>query len=261
LLLGCCTSIENYDLVATSGYQSIILPATEIVDMNNKNLQRVKQIIENGPLKCETLNSFCTPSLKLCGNNYDPDALDTYCLYLAKKAYYLGIHNIGIGAPKSRSLEDGFSRTIGYQQIKKSIRIISNIFKKYNINVLLEPVCSLECNFITTTVEALALINELRLENLFLVYDLYHAQAEGESIIPLYNASEKIKVVHIAENINNERRYLRSDYIEKHKPFARVLIEISYDGEVAIEAFGKIKDIYLKESIKILKKLFYSSIK
>ena len=256
MFFGCCASIDNYSLIATGGFQSIILPATEVVAMKSEKLRYVKERLERGPLKCETLNSFCTTSLKLCGNGYDQEALDAYCISLAKKASYLGIRYIGVGAPGSRSLEDGFSRTAGRQQLKNSFKIMSGVFKKYGIDVLLEPVCSLECNFITTTYEALALINELRLDNLFLVYDIYHAQAMQENAVPLYRARGKIKVVHIAENINNKRRYLKPDYIEKHRPYAQALIEIKYDGEVAVEAFDEIEDVYLIDSLKILKELF-----
>jgi len=35
------------------------------------------------------------------------------------------------------------------------------------------------------------------------------------------------------------------------------LFEIKYDGEVAVEAFDEIKGVYLKDSLKILKELFF----
>ena len=146
---GCCTSIDNYDLVAANGYDRIILPAVEIVSFDDYAFTEAFRKVAHGSLECVALNSFCNPHLKLCGRDYDQAAVKAYIGNLAVRAARLGVRQIGIGAPKSRSIPPTFSRELAMTQFKNSLAILTDICRPYDIEILLEAVCDLECNFIT----------------------------------------------------------------------------------------------------------------
>ncbi len=255
MLFGCCTSISNYDLLVKHGYDRIILPATELMGMDEAAVAAMRRTLANGPVQCRALNSFCTPELLLCGDGFDPTAVEAYCSILARRAHQIGVKFIGVGAPKSRSVADDFPREIAMVQFKLSLAILCAASAPYGIIVLLEAVCSLECNFITTTDEALEVVRALHYDNLALVFDAYHAFMMGEDAEPLRRAMEDVKLVHVAQNIDNRRHYLRLENMPEYRVFFDALLDGGYAGEVSVEAFYDDLETRLDETLDIMKRL------
>ena len=250
---GCCTSFDNYSLLVKHGYDRIILPATELMAMDDESVARVRKTFADGPVKCRALNSFCTPSLILCGDGYDPTAMEVYSDMLAGRAHQIGVDYIGVGAPKSRSVSDDFPIETALVQLKLSLGILCAACAVYGITVLLEPVCSLECNFITTTDEALDVVKALDYDNLALVFDTYHAFMMGEDALPLRRALNEVKLIHVAQNIDGERHYLRRENLAEYRVYFDALLDTGFNGEVSVEAFYDDVEMQLGETLNIMK--------
>lgn len=259
MIYGCCTSFDNYNLLIKHGYDRIILPATELMAMDEAAVIGVRKTLAEGPVKCSSLNSFCTPALILCGNGFDPAAIKSYCTRLASRAHLIGAEYIGVGAPKSRSVPEGFIRELAMAQFKQSLSILCAACAPYKITILLEAVCSLECNFITTTEEALAVVKALNTDNLALVFDTYHAFMMGEDARPLRQAITDIKLIHVAQNIDNKRHYLRRENLAEYQVFFDALRDAGFSGEVSVEAFYDDMDAQLDETLDIMKLLCTNS--
>ena len=257
MLFGCCTSFENHGLLARYGYDRIILSAVELMQMDEETFNRATMTLQSGPVQCRALNSFCPPSLRLCGEYYDAGAVEAYCAALAARASLLGIEYIGVGAPKSRSIHDGFSRALALIQLTRSLNILCDACAPYNITVLLEAVCSLECNFITGTDEAFEIVRSLPRGNIALVYDTYHAFMMGEDDRPLRRALDSVKLVHMAQNIGNQRHYLRPEKLAEYKVYLDALLDGDYDGEVSVEALYDDLEARLGETLDIMKILCF----
>lgn len=255
MLFGCCTSFGNFDLLVKHGYDRIILPATELMAMDNDTVSHVRKTLIGGPVQCLALNSFCTPSLVLCGKDYLPTAVESYSASLAVRAHRLGVRYIGVGAPKSRSIPDGFFKDLATEQLCKSLDILCTACTPYNITVLLEAVCSLECNFITTTDEAVAIVKKLDRDNLALVFDTYHAFMMGEDHEPLRRALSNVKLIHVAQNIDNSCHYLRRENFSEYRVYFDALLEGGYDGEVSVQAFCGNIAAQLDDTLSIMKSL------
>lgn len=252
---GCCTTIDNYDLLVQTGYDRIILPAAELAAMETPAYERLRGKLSKGPVKCLALNSFCTPKLILCGNSYSNEAVEAYTRVLADRAAGIGVRYIGVGAPKSRSIPPDFPQSTAMSQLKHSLTGICRVCADYDIEVLLEAVCDLECNFITTTEEAVGVVEELGLPNLQLVFDTYHAFMMGEDDAPLRRAMKYVRLVHVAQNIDGRRHYLRRANMDEYAVYFNALLEGGYDGEVSVEAFNDEPETQLQETLDIMKTL------
>lgn len=234
---GCCIGIAHYDQVLSAGYRSIALPGVELASMDDGAFQAALEKTRGGPLALHSVNSFCPPALRLTGADFDPSALEDYAHRLFARAARLGVRYVGVGAPASRSTRPGESREQAMDQLKLSLSLLCRVGREYGITVLLESVCSLECNLVTCTWEAADLVRELALPNLGLVYDIYHAHMMGEDPGYILEAADLIRVVHIAQDQGGKRLYLREEKMGEYLPYIQALCRAGYAGECNLEAF------------------------
>jgi len=132
--------------------------------------------------------------------------------------------------------------------------------KKYNLALLLEPLNRYENNFINTLEEAKEFISSLKIDNLFILADIYHMNIEERSIIESIEKHKKlISHIHIADNnrlapgeghIDFPRIIYLLDYI-KYKNFltAEILLKPNFKkaAELTINYFRKYNlDRFLK---------------
>lgn len=252
---GCCIGIAHYDQVLSAGYRSIALPGVEISSMDDAAFQSVLNRIQGGPLAVHSVNSFCPPSLRLTGADFDASALEGYARHLFSRASKLGARYVGIGGPASRSTRPGESTEQALEDLKHTLRLLCRFGRDYGITVLLESVCSLECNLVTYTREAADMVRELALPNLGLVYDIYHAHMMGEDPNYILEAADLIRVVHIAQDQSGKRIYLREEKMDEYLPYIRALCRAGYAGECNLESFVGDVDQELPRSLHILEQL------
>lgn len=253
--IGCCIDISRYDTLVAYGYESIALAAKDIAVWDEETFQSAKKKLAEGKLKTISLNSFCTPELRLNGRDYDPEKVAEYTALVCRRGSELGFRYVGIGAPGSRNLESGEDPVRCRTQFLQALGILCTEAAKYDMEILLESVCSLECNFLTSTREALAVVRELGFPNLHLVYDIYHEYMENQSLDVIYEAGNEIRVVHIAQNVDNTRAYLDEAHLGEYEAYWNALQKIGYEGEWNLEAFVGEPEEMLPRSMKIMKKL------
>lgn len=256
MLFGCCTTIENYALVAEAGFDTITLAAKDMAAMDRPTFANAKQTLAGGPLKALSLNAFCTADVRLNGPGYSAQSLEAYAAPLFARAAELGIGSVGVGSPASRNLPSGEGYATSMAQFEEGMATLCRLAKPYGIDVLLEAVCDVECNFITTTPQALAVVRRLALPNLHLVYDIYHAAMMEEPLSNIGEAAGEIRVVHIAQDVGRgQRHYLDRRHIDAYRPYLQQLREAGYQGEVCLEAFYGDPQTEFAQSLEILKSL------
>lgn len=253
--IGCCIDISRYDALVACGYESIALAAKDIAVWDEETFRTAKKKLAEGKLKTISLNSFCTPELRLNGRGFDPEKVAAYTALVCRRGSELGFRYLGIGAPSSRNLKPGDDLVRCRAQFMQALNIMCTEAAKYGVEILLESVCSLECNFLTSTREALEIVRELGLPNLHLVYDIYHEYMENQPLDVIYEAGDEIRVVHIAQNVDNKRAYLDEAHLGEYKAYWNALRKIGYEGEWNLEAFVGEPEEMLPHSMKIMKKL------
>lgn len=235
--VGCCIGIGCYEQVLHAGYRSITLPGVELSAMDEAVFEKNLKKVTSGPLDVYSINSFCPPSLRLTGADFNRQALEDYAGRLFSRAARLGVRYVGVGSPASRSTRPGEDPAAALEELKNSLAILCRLGESCGLTILLESVCTLECNLITYTQEAARLVRTLNLPNLGLVYDIYHAHMMGEDPRYILEAGDLIHAVHIAQNEGGKRCYLREENMTEYLPYVEALYEAGYDGELNLEAF------------------------
>lgn len=253
---GCCINSAQYDLVVSAGYDSITFPGVELAGVNNEKFEQIAAKVAAGPLAVHSVNSFCPASLRLTGSDLSLTVLETYVRRLFPRAARLGVKYIGIGGPVSRSTRPGESTQSALKDLERSLDLLCCAGEEYGLSILLESVCTLECNVVTRTYEAADMVCRLKRPNLGLVYDIYHAHMMNENPNYILQIGDLIKVVHIAQNMDNKRGYLREENIPEYLPYIRALAQVGYEGECNMESFvGELTE-ELPRSKRILDQLF-----
>ena len=255
MIYSCCASMEQYDRVRLAGYDRIILSGVELTSMDESAFQNTRSVLASGQLDCRALNDFCTDQLKLCSPGFDRLAVRDYIQRLAARSALLGVEYIGVGSPNSRNIAGDYSRPRALGEFKESLAVICTEAAAFGIQVLLEPVCSIECNFINYTDEGLEIIRSMGMDNLHLVYDTYHACMMKEDGQPLQRAMAEVRLVHVAQDIGQTRRCPQKGFVERHRVYFETLLQNGFSGEIAVEARLTGADGELVEALSILKTL------
>lgn len=204
--LGACVPLEYYQELVDCGYQSITLAAKDLALWSEAELEHAQRVLEDGPLERISLNNFRPGTLRLHGPGYSREAVQQFTKTVLERGHRLGFRYLGIGAPASRNLLPG-------EDPAQAIGDICMLAEQYEMEILMESVCSVEYNFITTTLQALEFVRSMWRSNLHLVYDIYHEFMEQQPLCVIEEAADEIRVVHAAQDAGKQRAYLspRSD--------------------------------------------------
>lgn len=216
----------------------------------------------HGPLEHISLNSFCPASLRLHGAGYSHDAVLQFTRTVLERGNRLGFRYLGIGAPASRNLLPGEDPVRAMEEFRQVIGDICALAAQYGMEILMESVRSVECNFITTTRQALRFVREMRGKNLHLVYDIYHEFMERQPVSVIDEAADEIRVVHAAQNAKQKRAYLFPDQSEVFCPYWQALQKVGYGYRGRLrtpEAFNKPENTDLRENMGAAAHLIHGS--
>jgi len=127
--------------------------------------------------------------------------------------------------------------------------------KKHNVMLTVEYLNRFECYFLTTAVDARALVKQVNHPHFRMMYDTFHAHIEEKNATQtILGAADSIAHVHISEN---DRGTPGTGQVNWNETF-RALKQIKYDGWLTIEAFGRaLPD--LAAATKIWRDLFPSA--
>ncbi len=124
------------------------------------------------------------------------------------------------------------------QQVKardaavEAIRECAAYVAEYGVVLLIEAINRYETNFINTTAEGLALVEEIGLPSVRLLLDTFHMNIEESDICgALLNAGDRIGHVHLADS---NREAPGRGHVEFMRVF-QTLAEIEYAGSVTVE--------------------------
>lgn len=235
--LGCCTSIDNYQLVVEKGFDYIELAGNQIAAMSDEDFATVCTTIENGAIKCIGFNAALPPTIAIIGPDVDDKKTRDYARLLCARGAKLNIKAIGIGSPKSRVWSDDYDLDSEWDNAKRFVKIFAEEAKPYNINVMWESLNKTESLFGLKLSEALALVKDIGMDNVKIVYDIYHMHMEQESIAELQNVLDEVVHVHIAERVGTQRRYPSEALYDFYAEVFSVLKNYGYTGVVSTEAF------------------------
>lgn len=252
---GCCTTMEYYDELARLGFDCIELAGKAVAAMDEAAFEEAAARVAAGPVVCCGLNAYCLPEVVIAGPGWDLAAARAYAARLLPRARRLGARSVGIGAPASRTLPAGFDRAVARRQLMDFLAATAEVADRCGVTLLMEAVCTRECNFVNTTPEALDIVRALALPNLFLVYDIYHAAVMGEDPALIDAAFPLLRHVHICRDAQGERTYLAEAAKQPYQPYVDRLLALGYDGAISLEAFCGDVPAGAARSLRILREM------
>ena len=253
--VGACVPLAHYEELVRCGYASITLAGRDLAAWSEAELAHARQVLEGGPLERISLNSFCPGTLRLHGPGYSREAVRDFSRTVLERGALLGFRYLGVGAPASRNLLPGEDEAEAMAQFREAISDICDLAAESGMEILLESVCTVECNFLTTTREALDFVRSMGRSNLHLVYDIYHEFMERQPLSVIAEAGSEIRVVHVAQDVGQKRGYLDAREQPLFQRYWDALAAAGYDGEWSVEAFEGDTDEGLRRTMQVMRSI------
>lgn len=252
---GVGTSMENYSLLEELGFDYIELPGNRIAKMTQEEFDQVRATLAQGKVKCCGFNASLPPEIVLCGPGFDLETAKTYAQILCQRGQQLGISTIGIGSPNSRKVRPGDSLEEAWAQVEAFFVMFAQVAKDYGLIVMYESLNHTETQFGLRIGEGVQLVEKLGIDNLTVLFDIYHMHMEQESLDEVRRALPHIRHVHIAERVGAERRYPSADLYDFYKDAIALVMDYGYDGAICTEAFdGDVREGALR-SLSLLRQI------
>ncbi|MFM1927686.1 MAG: hydroxypyruvate isomerase [Pseudomonadota bacterium] len=132
-----------------------------------------------------------------------PNRVDEFRAGVAKAISYAKVLEVGQLNCLAGKLPDGVSAQQAHAVFVENLRFASGELKKAGLRLLIEPINTFDIPgfFLSRTDQALAILKEVGADNLFIQYDIYHAQRmEGEISATLRERLPQIGHLQLADN-------------------------------------------------------------
>ncbi|MEN9793479.1 MAG: hydroxypyruvate isomerase [Pseudomonadota bacterium] len=132
-----------------------------------------------------------------------PNRVDEFRAGVAKAISYAKVLEVGQLNCLAGKLPDGVSAQQAHGVFVENLRFAAGELKKAGLRLLIEPINTFDIPgfFLSRTDQALAILREVGADNLFIQYDIYHAQRmEGEIAATLRDRLPQIGHLQLADN-------------------------------------------------------------
>lgn len=152
----------------------------------------------------------------------------------------------------------------------KNLRALSDMGRKYGLDIALEPLNRFESDLINTADDVVRLLDEINESNMKIILDGFHMTIEEQDIRKaIQTAGDRLIHVQVSEN----HRGIPGTGLTPWDEFAKGLADVNYSGAVVIESFtpeipelaaavniwkklANSQDEFAKEGLEFLKSTF-----
>ncbi len=244
---GCCGSVEEIEIVSSSGSDFIEFAVTSIMQVD---VSEVKEKLDKVNLRAYSFNVFLPGDLPITGPNVDLKRVESYVDEALKRVNFLGGEVVVFGSGRSRSFPEGFPKETATVQIIEFLETVDRYAKKYGIKIAIEPLNKKESNIINTTLEGLEFADKISSPNIGVLIDNYHADLENEPLSNIYKIKEKLYHVHVSDK--GRVAPGKNDY--NFKDLFSALKAVNYKGYISIECRWEDKKTELPKVLEYLRK-------
>ncbi len=177
-------------------------------------------------------NCFLPGSLRSTGPDVDLKALKRYVSNVMARAATVGIRRIVFGSGGSRKLEEGMTAAGAMKDFIAVNKAIAPIAAAHGVTLVIEPLNSQDCNFITCLRDGAEVVTEVDHPNVRLLADLYHMARDDEDPEEIARFGNLIAHVHVAEKEHRTAPGVEGDDL---RPYLTALKEAGYSGGLSLE--------------------------
>lgn len=243
----CHELFENWDwerqcqFIASTGYTGIELApftqAPRITDVSAARRRELREKADDYGLTICGLHWLLakTEGLHLTTSDRSVrEATTRYLIELGKACADFGGTFMVFGSPAQRNLQPGVSREQAYENAAEVFRAALPAFADRGVKIAMEPLTTLETNFVNTCAEAVELMERVDQPNFVLHQDV-KAMLSEPTPIPELIAKYADVTGHFHVNDDNllGPGMGRTDY----HPIMKALLETGYSGWVSVEVF------------------------
>ncbi len=231
---GVCTAIENAALLKSTGFDFIELNVQSFLTPRKSDAEfaEVRDALKKAGLPAVAANVMLPGDLKVCGPEYDAEALKSYLATVCARAKEAGLEKIVFGSGGARRIPDGFDREKAKAQLREFGGMLAKAAAGKGITITVEPLNQAECNVLTSVGEAAEYVGQVNEPSFKLLVDLFHFMKDDNDLDALAKAMPLIKHVHIATFPNRKAPSIEPTDFSKA---VAVLKKARYDGSVSIE--------------------------
>lgn len=182
----------------------------------------------------EAANLFLPRELRCTGPDAVPmDRLADYAETVFRRLAAAGVPIVVFGSGGARKLPDGWPKEKADEQFVALLSRIGPLAEKHGVQIAVEPLARVECNYINTVDEGAALARASGSSAVGVLADCYHWARNGEGADTILAAKDRMIHAHLATLPNRKAPGVEPyDFV----PFFRALAAAGYDGRVTIEA-------------------------
>lgn len=234
---GHCAQPGEFAAVKRSGYAFTELRGKAVAAMSDEAFDQVCRELDELELPCLGFNAYCPAEVVIAGPGYDRANTRAYAARLAARAGRLGIRQVGIGSPASRTLPEGYDRKKAKAQLREFLMDTAECFDPVGVKVALEPLAPCFCNCVNDYDEGEAIARALQPHKVGLILDFLNMELSGEDERELLTLVPSVLHTHISDYDGTpyRRDKLKPAYYERHRERLRRLKAAGYDGSVSIE--------------------------
>ena len=243
---GCCsnmlargpgqTGIEIIEDLRALGFDYVELPLAQVAALSPADFDELCRRLQRHALPCPTCNNFFPTSMRLTGPDADLAGAMAYAGTALERAARLGVELVVFGSGPAKMVPAGFPESAAWRQLVELLTMISPLAKRHAITVAIEPLRRQECNIVNSAAEGLALARTVDSEQIKLLIDFYHLDAENEDSRIVAAAGDMLRHVHIARPTG--RSFPSAGDAPIFRRFFAALNAASYDGRISIEAYS-----------------------
>ena len=245
---GCCTNmlvnypggpggsgIEYLDQIKEIGFDYIELMASQMSTMTESAFEQLARQIEASGIRCEALNNFSSPDMRLTGPNVANSAVTAHVTAALNRAHALGVEYVVFGSGPSKNVPEGFPRAEAYKQIVDLLARCNEIARKSDVTICIEPLRHQECNIINTYAEGCQLARDVNGSNVKVLIDYYHLATEREPAQHIIDGKKFLRHVHYSSI--DRRSFPNKLDDELARDFFRALKTVGYNDRISLEAY------------------------
>lgn len=235
--IGCCVIAEDVERLSECGFDFVELPGKELSRMDPGHITALRRRLDKYKLSCKCLNAYCPKDIIIAGPGQNLGEVKAYARKLAAYASELSVRHVGIGAPRSRNLPEGYDKKLASRQLQEFLQYTADEFAVYDIYVSLEAVGACYCNYINHLEEAAYILETVKHPFLRMVVDFYNMEQSGEADIDLEPYIPFIAHVHISDDDGgaDRRGFLKPEKYACHAKRLTGLRVAGYNGTVSLE--------------------------
>ncbi|NGP46540.1 sugar phosphate isomerase/epimerase [Bacillaceae bacterium SIJ1] len=251
--IGCCASIDKAPLLYQAGYDFIECPVVALQpEVKESECKRLFKAYEDSPLPVDVCNILLPPNLKIVGDDVDEKHIQQYISSALERVHRIGAGTVVFGSGKSRSIQEGFSRERGEEQVLAFLEWTASCAEPLGITVVVEPLNRKESNLINSIPEAVSLMKKVNRPSINVLADFYHMQEEQEPLSHIGENNSDIRHLHVADT----NRFAPGTGNYPYDQFVRQCRKVKSDVRLSIECQWHDFETEVVEALQFLRKKF-----